>query len=232
MDGTGCGLTTLLIGDDVFARVGVDVAMRQLAGSLGSVGAAKQAIISDLQAASGPSSSPSHILTQSRSGVGRARIMQQVRAQQAIVTSSRPGTITAFVDKSGRRWTLQAYADMVSRTTAANAVEAATRARYIASDVTLTVVSEHPGACHICQPFEGKVISISGSPTAKDRARIAALGYDLVDASSLPRWSMDGPPFHPNCSHTVIPLDLTVSEALGGKAGMQSLFDSSAALNG
>lgn len=93
--------------------------------------------------------------------------------------------ITSFVDKAGRAWDMETYAEMATLT----AIERATREGYLDSmhefGYDLAQISDHYGACPICEAWQGVVISISGNTP----------GYEsLSDAEAAGV-------FHPRCMH-------------------------------
>ena len=107
--------------------------------------------------------------------------------------------VTGFKDRSGRMWRMTTYSEMVARTTTQQAHIEGTLNRLSEQDHDLIIVSRHKGACSLCAPWEGKVLSISGKtkgyPTFAE-AKAAGL-------------------MHPNCRHTVslyIDLDKAIEE--------------------
>ncbi|MEW6661956.1 MAG: phage minor capsid protein [Bacillota bacterium] len=92
--------------------------------------------------------------------------------------------VTAFQDKAGRMWSLDAYCEMVARTTTREATTLGTMNRALAGGYDLIIVSEHHPTCEKCAPIQGKVFCLNGKTT----------GY--------PRWQ-DYVPVHPNCRHTI-----------------------------
>ena len=108
--------------------------------------------------------------------------------------------VTGFRDRSGRAWNMRTYTEMVARTTTQQAHIEGTLNRLSEQDHDLIIVSRHKGACSLCAPWEGKVLSISGKtkgyPTFAE-AKAAGL-------------------MHPNCRHTVslyIDLDKAIEES-------------------
>lgn len=65
--------------------------------------------------------------------------------------------IPAFVDKSGREWTPEAYVSMTLRATAGNTATEAMMARMEDRGLSLIQVSEHPGARPKCAKDQGKI---------------------------------------------------------------------------
>jgi hypothetical protein len=107
--------------------------------------------------------------------------------------------VTGFKDRSGRMWNMRTYTKMVARTTTMEAHLQGTANRLVEQGHDLIKVSTHRGACPLCTPFEGKILSITGKtpgyPTLEE-ARAAGL-------------------FHPNCRHAYglyIDLDKEIEE--------------------
>ncbi len=70
--------------------------------------------------------------------------------------------VTGFKDRSGRMWNMRTYTEMVARTTTQQAHTEGTLNRLSEQGHDLIIVSRHKGACSLCAPWEGKVLSISG----------------------------------------------------------------------
>lgn len=100
--------------------------------------------------------------------------------------------LTGFVDSAGRQWKLSTYAQLVIRTTTAEAVAQGTSDAVIAAGRDLVRISDH--TCdhhpsdpeHPCRELEGKTFSLTG--VTPDFPRLPLL-----------------PPFHPNCRHVMAP---------------------------
>lgn len=95
---------------------------------------------------------------------------------------------TAMVDRLGRRWRLDVYAEMVARTTTREAASAATLNTCREFGLDLVRITTHYPTCEKCAPLQGKVYSISGRdkryPKLTDERR---------------------PPIHPRCRHVLVP---------------------------
>lgn len=96
---------------------------------------------------------------------------------------------TAFVDKLGRKWRLDSYAEMMARTTTREAATVATINTCREFGLDLVRVTTHYPTCHLCAPLQGKVFSLSG----KDK-RYPKYGEN---EARIPR--------HPNCRHSIHP---------------------------
>jgi len=105
---------------------------------------------------------------------------------------------SAFTDAAGRRWKLADYADMAIRTTTREAVVNGQVNRLMAHGVTLARVSSHASSCSVCQPFENRLIDLTGTITE----------YEGQPVSSGPL-----PPFHPRCRHTIGGVSVMVEQA-------------------
>ena len=96
--------------------------------------------------------------------------------------------LSSIVDKSGRTWTLDRYADTLFRTKAVEGRNRGLINRMVENDFDLVQVSDHgPASCALCAPWQGKILSISGSTR----------GYQRV--SEAERAGL----FHPNCRHAL-----------------------------
>jgi hypothetical protein len=99
--------------------------------------------------------------------------------------------ITAIKTKNGRFIRLDTYAEMVARSTTREVTNTATILQVQELGYDLVKISEHPGACPICQKYQGRVYSISGKDLRFPKLDIAfSSGYANI---------------HPNCRHTLEP---------------------------
>ena len=93
-----------------------------------------------------------------------------------------------FIDRSGKRWELDGYVEMGIRTGYANASRAGFDQSMEDRGIDLVYCSAHPGACPLCVPWEGQVLSRSGKDTH----------YPSVDDA------ISAGLFHPNCGHVFL----------------------------
>lgn len=105
-----------------------------------------------------------------------------------------------FVDKAGKRWSLEQYTEMAVRTTTREAAVQGALTRMAAHGITLARVSQHANACKICRPWEGRLVSLAGDVADYQ-------GESVTDLSALPN---GGPPFHPNCTHNLSPVAVRI----------------------
>jgi len=104
---------------------------------------------------------------------------------------------TGFVDRSGRRWSLEHYAAMVATTTTREAVSTATAARMLEHGVGLVAISSHEHRADVCTPYDGRTFALPGTAEA-DEGR-----HPVIDHL---------PPFHPRCGHVAHPAAASYDE--------------------
>lgn len=105
--------------------------------------------------------------------------------------------ITAFVDKSGREWSLHNYGNMAVRTTARQAQVSSMLTR---DDHDLYKILPHFASCRLCASYEGRIYSKSGTdpnypPLSAAFGKIEPGGGDDLSNTYLN--------IHPNCLHTL-----------------------------
>jgi hypothetical protein len=121
------------------------------------------------------------------------------KAASSMVQELERNGITSFVDKSGRKWSLQDYCNMATRATARQAEVSA----------ILTADPEHDlykivkigSTCPVCAPLEGRVYSRSG-----DNPDYPALAkaFGKVDPNGPDDLSNTYLNIHPNCLHSLV----------------------------
>jgi hypothetical protein len=70
--------------------------------------------------------------------------------------------VPSLIDKAGKRWSTEAYLNMVMRTTVNNVANDMQFARMDDFNVDLVEISSHLGARPRCAPFQGRIFSRSG----------------------------------------------------------------------
>ncbi len=105
-------------------------------------------------------------------------------AQQALNRFANEG-IVGFIDSKGRRWGLDSYAEMATRTATGRAQVAGTLDRFEADGRDLVIVSDAPQECKACRPWEGRVLSISGTDPKYPSLK-AAQSAGLLHANCFP----------------------------------------------
>jgi hypothetical protein len=97
--------------------------------------------------------------------------------------------ITGFIDKAGRSWNMETYAEMVARTAPRAAMVEGTKNRLLehGHDLAQVVGGSSSRTCDKCMRWVGRTVSLTGETP----------GYPtLADARA------DGL-FHPNCTHNI-----------------------------
>lgn len=116
---------------------------------------------------------------------GAARREVSAQLQQRLIQKGITDAVTGFVDKGGRRWSLEAYTRMVARTTTAEAVTGAAVEQIQLAGSDLVDITSHPHAADMCTPYDGQTFSLTGKTP----------GYPIADRL---------PPYHPNCKHRAV----------------------------
>lgn len=115
--------------------------------------------------------------------------------REALVTAVREWSesgVPSIVDRAGRQWTTEAYANMVIRSNVRNVTTAVQmeRGRQYGND--LIEVSAHAGARPLCAPYQGRVFSVSGQTE----------GYPKLSETS---YGQPAGLFGINCGHNQYP---------------------------
>lgn len=121
----------------------------------------------------------------------------QQAAQRAFTRMARDG-LPFFVDKRGRKWGLDTYAEMAVRTMTNKALRAGHTDTMVQHGIDLVVVSSHKNPAPQCAPFERKVLSLSG----KYSAGTHRIGGNIVNVKGTMRDAEANGLHHPNCRHT------------------------------
>jgi hypothetical protein len=134
------------------------------------------------------------------------QVVTQTAAQTTLGTVTRRETsrmilerlgkngVAGFRDRAGRQWNLQSYAEMAARTSASQAMLQGHTDRVQELGVDTVIVSDAMEECDICRPFEGKVLSLSGSTTGR-------LSDGRTVKASLSEAKRAGL-YHPSCRHS------------------------------
>lgn len=117
-------------------------------------------------------------------------------AQRALNAFADRG-ITGFRDKAGRRWELESYAEMATRTATGRAMVDGRTETYQRDGRDVVIVSDAPQECKLCRPFEGELLSISGESVGEviDGKRVMTSVGRARSAGLL----------HNNCRHDLRP---------------------------
>lgn len=121
----------------------------------------------------------------------------QQAAQRAFTRMAREG-LPFFVDKRGRKWGLDTYAEMAVRTMTNRALRAGHTNTMIEHGIDLVVVSSHKNPAPQCAPFERKVLSLTG----KYPAGTHRIGDSIVNVKATMQDAEASGLHHINCKHS------------------------------
>lgn len=121
------------------------------------------------------------------------------RTGKDLVERLRREGVTAFTDRSGRNWSLSAYANMATRTTARQAQVLSVLTQN--EDHDLYRISSHGSTCPICAPLEGRIYSKSGNNPEYPSLSDAFGKVDKAGPRSLENSYLN---IHPNCLHALL----------------------------
>lgn len=136
-------------------------------------------------------------------GYGSGKAATSMKKElQSIMSTAENGTtegITAFIDKSGRKWSLQDYCNMATRATARQAEVSAILTADLDHDLYRIV--KIGSTCPICAPLEGRIYSRSG--TNPDYPPLAS-AFGKIDPNGSNDLSNTYLNIHPNCLHALV----------------------------
>lgn len=136
----------------------------------------------------------------------------RINAARAAMDRYARSGITGFIDKSGRSWDLASYAEMSTRTAAAQASVQGHLDKLVENGEDLVIVSDAPEECELCAPFEGEVLSISGDSVGE----VTGEDLDGNPVTVTVEYSMDDAIaeglFHPNCRHSTELYQIGITE--------------------
>ena len=110
--------------------------------------------------------------------------------------------IPAFVDKSGREWSPEAYVMMDMRSTLGNTARAAQDARCDQYGINLIEVSSHMGARPLCALYQGRIFSRDGSKGVTVDGAGGKIYYTPLSETS---YGQPAGLFGINCGHVQYP---------------------------
>lgn len=151
--------------------------------------------VNDVYARAGRTAATRAILGADGSPVSARRALVRDLLQDRQIARMVAGGGPGFVDSAGRKWTLDRYSEMATRTVTREAVVQGSVDRMVSHGVTLARVSLHASACQICKPYEGRLVDLTGDN--RDFDGEAAMTGPL-------------PPYHPSCRHSLAPVAVRI----------------------
>lgn len=140
-------------------------------------------------------------------GVVTGSVTTLQAAQRALDRFADRG-ITGFVDTAGRRWELESYVEMATRTASGRAQIQGRLDVYQADGRDIVIVSNSPEECPLCRPFEGRLLSISGASVGR-----TIDGRRVIDSVS---GATSKGLFHANCTHDTRPYIVGLTKPMTG----------------
>lgn len=132
--------------------------------------------------------------------------LTRAEAAQHVLNRFADKGITGFIDKAGRNWTANAYAEMALRTGYAHVATVAHMEVLTHNGIDLVIVSEAPRPCPLCAPYEGKVLSITGATATGVHMLPSATdinGMVPVTVTATVDDARENGLHHPNCRHAL-----------------------------
>lgn len=107
-----------------------------------------------------------------------------------------------FFDGKNRTWSISSYAEMAARTAMARAANEGHLSTLQENGRDLVMVSRAPYTCPLCDPWEGKVLSQSGSTGERQEKNVLTGQPIIVHVAGTVAQARAAGLQHPNCRHT------------------------------
>ncbi|MEU4511770.1 phage minor capsid protein [Nonomuraea wenchangensis] len=138
---------------------------------------------------------------------GRVLVGAQTRRQAAQEALDRlvARGITGFTDSGTppRTWSLESYVAMATRTATARAAVDGHLATLRDAGIDLVIVSTTPYSCSVCDPWEGKVLTQSGTAGQRQAMNVLTNEPITVTVAATVAQARLGGLLHPNCRHSL-----------------------------
>ena len=131
-------------------------------------------------------------------------VLTRRKATQDALNGFAARGIEGFTDKAGRTWHIDTYAEMATRTGAANALRTAYEGELVARGEDLVIVTGNTYTCRLCAPWQDKVLSLTGLYPAGTHRLPSAVGdgYVTVHVAGTMEEARAAGLHHPNCTHS------------------------------
>lgn len=113
--------------------------------------------------------------------------------------------IVAFVDRSGRRWGIDTYADMAVRTARNNSLNEGNIRGWEDAGLELVQGSWHPASAPQCVPFQRQLMAVKGSAGVRTVINATTGEEETVNVVDTLRGAIARGWHHPNCRHSDSP---------------------------
>lgn len=111
--------------------------------------------------------------------------------------------VTGFIDKAGRNWHLDSYAEMAIRTGAMNAQIESRMSTYADNGMDLVYVSDSPNECDLCRPWEMEILTLRGEPGKRVVQSVTGGAPVTVTVAGTLEDARAAGLLHPNCTHNI-----------------------------
>lgn len=154
---------------------------------------------------------------------GLSGVHTMTDTQRLIMRKAADRGLAAFVDKSGRRWRLDTWAEMAARTSLSHASILGQATIWADEGYTLAVVNDGPDECGLCRPFEKQIISLTADTGPRPVTAPDGTVHMVTPFTSLDR-AQEAGLHHPNCRHVFtlyIPGYSQTGDAMSDPAGYE-----------
>ena len=124
-----------------------------------------------------------------------------VKAVQSALNRFADKGITSFVDKAGRKWSMDVYTDMAVRTMRNNVKQQGHLDGYRTAGVELVRASWHPASAPQCFPYQNQLLAITGDAGTRVMTDPATGETITVHVKERLDKAIANGYHHPNCKH-------------------------------
>lgn len=124
-----------------------------------------------------------------------------VKAMQSALNRFSDKGITSFVDKAGRKWSMDVYTDMAVRTMRNNVKQQGHLDGYRSAGVELVRASWHPASAPQCFPYQNQLLAITGDAGRRVLTDPATGEKVTVDVKERLDTAIAKGYHHVNCKH-------------------------------
>lgn len=124
-----------------------------------------------------------------------------VKAVQSALNRFADKGITSFMDKAGRKWSMDVYTDMAVRTMRNNVKQQGHLDGYRSAGVELVRASWHPASAPQCFPYQNQLLAITGDAGPRVMTDPATGENVTVEVKERLDKAIANGYHHPNCKH-------------------------------
>jgi len=129
----------------------------------------------------------------------------RIEATQEMLTHAARHGLTGFIDRGGRRWRMDSYAEMATRTGTMHAMNGAYLHGLHEAGHNLVQIPDHSYECDLCRPWEGKILTLANTaaPVVVEHLINDGEYITIKPAGTVAEASAAGL-WHPNCTHRAV----------------------------